>query len=274
MGRIDSPLLASPLLVTEAEFEQTELHRLAVGTCAVYSHSAPDKENPNEDALALIPCGDDGAVLVVADGLGGGRAGKEASRLAVETLKDAVSAATVDNLREAILGGIDSANQAILDLALGAATTIAVAEIQGTTMRSYYVGDSMILVCGQRGRVKFQSVAHSPVGYAVEAGLMDESEAVHHEDRHIVSNVVGTPDMRIEMGPPIDLAVHDTVVLSSDGLSDNLYNEEIVEHVRKGPLSRVAADLVGVVHRRMTNPDSDRPHKPDDLTYIVFRRDS
>jgi serine/threonine protein phosphatase PrpC len=272
MGRVEAKPLATSLMVTEAEHEQAELQRLAVGTCAIYSHCAPDKESPNEDALVLIPCGDDAAVLVVADGLGGGRAGKEASRLAVQMLREAVESVPAERLREAILGGIESANQAILDLALGAATTVAVAEIQGDTMRSYYVGDSMILVCGQRGKVKFQSVAHSPVGYAVEAGLIDESEAVHHEDRHIVSNVVGTAEMRIEIGPTIELAPRDTVVLASDGLADNLYNEEIVEQVRKGPLLKAANALAAVVQGRMTNPSGERPHKPDDLTYILFRR--
>ncbi len=272
MGRLTLPARNTPLLVTEAEHEHAELYRLATGDCAIYSHCAPGKDNPNEDALALIPWDAGAAVLVVADGLGGGRAGKEASRLAVELLTRAVSEASIEGLREAILGGIESANQAILDLALGAATTVAVAEVRGATMRTYHVGDSMILACGQRGRIKFQSVAHSPVGYAVEAGLMDESEAVHHEDRHLVSNVVGTPDMRIDMGPTIELARHDTVVLASDGLADNLYMEEIVEQVRMGTLQRAADGLAAATRSRMTNPSAQRPHKPDDLTFILYRR--
>jgi serine/threonine protein phosphatase PrpC len=257
--------------VTEAEHDHAEICRLAAGYCAIFSHRAPDKDSPNEDALAVIPHGRDAAVLVVADGLGGGRAGKEASRLAVETLAQAVTEATADGLREAILNGIEASNRAILDLALGAATTLVVATIQANVMRSYHVGDSMILACGQRGRIKFQSVAHSPVGYAVEAGLIDESEAVHHEDRHLVSNVVGSSEMRIEMGPTIKLATYDTVVLASDGLADNLYMEEIVDRVRKGPLQQAADDLAADARERMLKPSGQRPHKPDDLTLIVFR---
>jgi serine/threonine protein phosphatase PrpC len=269
---MSDPIRSTPLLVTEAEHDRAEIYHLAAGSCAIYSHRAPDKDSPNEDALALIPRGKDAAVLVVADGLGGGRAGKEASRLAVETLAQSVAEVAADGLREAILGGIEASNRAILDLALGAATTVVVVEIQANVMRSFHVGDSMILACGQRGRIKFQSVAHSPVGYAVEAGLMDESEAVHHEDRHLVSNVVGSPEMRIEMGPTIKLASYDTVVLASDGLADNLYMEEIVDQVRKGPLQQSADNLAADARERMLRPSGQRPHKPDDLTFILFRR--
>jgi serine/threonine protein phosphatase PrpC len=130
----------------------------------------------------------------------------------------------------------------------------------------------MILAVGQRGRVKLQTVSHSPVGYAYEAGLLDETEAMHHEDRHLVSNVIGSPDMRIEIGPPVCLAPRDTLLLASDGLLDNLYNDEIVERARKGPLKGVVHSLAGACRERMTHPQQGAPSKPDDLTLVVFRR--
>ncbi|MGI9590762.1 MAG: PP2C family protein-serine/threonine phosphatase, partial [Myxococcota bacterium] len=79
-----------------------------------------------------------------------------------------------------------------------------------------------ILLIGQRGRVKLQTVDHSPVGFAVEAGLLDADAALHHEDRHIISNFVGGADLRIEMGSGLHLAERDTLCLASDGLADNL----------------------------------------------------
>jgi len=105
-----------------------------------------------------------------------------------------------------------------------------------------------ILLVGQRGKRKLQNVAHSPVGFAVEAGLLDESEAMHHEDRHIVSNMLGAADMRIEVGSSRRIAPRDTLLIASDGLSDNLDPEEMVERMRAGPLlegaRRLAADRV------------------------------
>ncbi len=129
----------------------------------------------------------------------------------------------------------------------------------------------MILVVGQRGKLKLQTVPHSPVGYAVEAGLLDEKEAIHHEDRHLVSNIVGSPEMTIEVGRTLKLRPRDTVVLGSDGLFDNLHVEEITEIVRKGPLAAAASALADICRRRMDEPEPGRPSKPDDLTFLVYR---
>ena len=103
---------------------------------------------------------------------------------------------------------------------------------------------------------------------------MNEKEAMNHEDRHLVLNAVGSPDMRIEMGAHIDLAPLDTVLVASDGLFDNLRTEEIVECIRKGPLVEGVAKLAADAHERMTQPKANAPSKPDDLTVIAFRMKS
>jgi serine/threonine protein phosphatase PrpC len=176
-------------------------------------------------------------------------------------------------LRTAILNGIEQANQAVCDLGVGAATTFAAVEIQSGSVRPYHVGDSLILLVGQRGRVKLETVSHSPVGFALEAGVMGHGEAMHHEDRHLVSNVLGAPDMRIEVGSERTLAPRDTLVIASDGLSDNLFVREIADHVRRGPLRDAAESLTSTARRRMYAPEDDEPSKADDLTLLAFRRD-
>ena len=244
------------------------------GVAAVISRPCPGKLSPNEDAAALVAWDDDCGVLVVADGMGGGRAGEQASRLAVEAVASAVASAAASDvqLRTAILNGIEQANQAVKDLAIGAATTLAAVEISAGEARPYHVGDSLVLVLGGRGKIKLQTTAHSPVGFGVEAGLLDESEAMHHEDRHLVSNMVGTDSMRIELGAPLRLAANDTVLLATDGLSDNLHVEEIVEMARKGSLEQAASRLAATAAERMHQATDGLPSKPDDLTLLLFRR--
>jgi serine/threonine protein phosphatase PrpC len=173
--------------------------------------------------------------------------------------------------RPAILNGIEAANRVIRDLGVGAATTIAAVEIRGGMIRPYHVGDSLILVVGQKGKVKLQTVAHSPVGYGVEAGLLDETEAMHHEDRHVVSNIVGSHEMRIEVGPQLKLAPRDSVLIASDGLADNLLVEEVIERVRKGPLLDAVRLLASDALLRMSRREGSAPSKPDDLTILAFR---
>ncbi len=159
----------------------------------------------------------------------------------------------------------------MLSLALGAATTLTVVEFDGETVRHYHVGDSMVLLTGQRGKVKMQSIPHSPVGYAVESGMLDETDAMHHEDRHVISNVIGSADMRIEVGSAVPVAPRDTLVLASDGLSDNLHMPEIVECVRKGPIADAARELARQARERMEWEGEGEPSKPDDLTFVLFR---
>jgi serine/threonine protein phosphatase PrpC len=144
-------------------------------------------------------------------------------------------------------------------------------EIRDRVVRPYHVGDSAILLVGQRGKLKFQTIAHSPIGYAVEAGLIDEKDAIHHDQRHVISNVIGSSEMRIEIGPAIQMAARDTLVLASDGLLDNLLPAEIVDLVRTGPLDKAVDQLVATATARMNAEGGSAPSKPDDLTVIAFR---
>jgi len=243
------------------------------GRTVVFSTAAPGSNGVNEDAVAVIACGPQSGILAVADGLGGGPEGEQASRIAVETLQEQVLQyqGDCDQLREVILSAIEVANEKIIALGGGAGTTLSVVELHGSWARTYHAGDSMVLVTGQRGKIKLQTVSHAPVSYAMEAGLLDESEAIGHSDRHLVSNVLGANDLRIEMGSKMRLAMKDTLLVASDGLWDNFYTEEIIERIRKGPLHKAAAGLVQESTQRMAHPRDGEPSKVDDLSFILYR---
>ena len=257
----------------DRDMTEADLCAIGAGQAAVFSSRCPEKSTPNEDAAVLIPTNGDSAVLVVADGLGGEQAGDQAARLAIECMIESIQepAAEEGLLRTAVLNGFERANEAVLGLGVGAATTLAVVEIAGRVARPYHVGDSMILIVGQRGKIQLQTTAHSPVGFAVESGMLDEKEAIHHEQRHIVSNVIGSASMKIEIGPTIQLKPYDTVLIASDGLFDNLHVREIVDRIRKGRLDEAARRLVDATRRRMDGSNEAQPSKPDDLTFILFR---
>ncbi len=239
-----------------------------------YSCHAPDKDSANEDAVAAIPYGPDAVVLVIADGAGGLPAGRRAARTAVGSLAKSLQVAMSETmlLRSAILNGIEAANQAVLSLANGSATTMTVVAIEGLIARSYQVGDSEAMIVGQRGRIKSQTMAHSPTGFAVEAGFLDERAALHHEERHLVSNFIGTTDMHIDMGAEVKLKPRDTVLLASDGLTDNIHVHEIVQMIRTGPLADAIDSISSLARRRMSVESKHQPSKPDDLSVILFRK--
>lgn len=246
----------------------------AGGNVVAYTCRAPDKETENEDTVAVIPYGPAAAVLVVADGAGGLPAGKRASLTAVTSLVDSMQHAMAETmlLRTAILNGIEAANAAVQEIGNGSATTLTVITIEGLIVRAYQVGDSQAIVVGQRGVIKLQTTPHSPTGFAVEAGFLGQKEALHHEDRHLVSNFLGTQEMRIDVGGEVRLRPRDTILLASDGLMDNVHLDEIIERVRKGPLDTAAERVISLAHRRMGGVSEGQPSKPDDLSLILYRK--
>jgi serine/threonine protein phosphatase PrpC len=263
------------LICLDRNQDKAELHGLATGRCAVFSRRAPAKVTPNEDAAVVIPAGPDAGVLAVADGCGGMAGGERAARIAIESLVSSVKTRVRDHaevsMRAAILDGIENAHRSVREMGTGAATTLSVVEVCGHTIRPFHVGDSMTLLVGNRGKLKLQTKSHSPVGYAVAAGVMDEQEALHHDERHLVSNVIGTEDTHIEIEPTRRLAPRDTLLIASDGLADNLHVKEIVEIIRKGDLLAAANRLVAVATERMHTESGSKPSKPDDLTVVLFR---
>lgn len=263
--------MEKPLIHTEAELVGPLNLSCEAGVAVLFTARCPGEERPNEDAIAALPV-PGGTLLAVCDGVGGAPAGQHAAAAVLDGLA-AETAALEDpaNLRAAILDGIERGNRRIRDDGVGAGCTLALAEIAGDRVRPYHVGDSGLILTGQRGRIKMQTVDHSPVGFAVESGMLDADEAMHHEDRHIVSNLIGAPDMRIEIGSPVKMASFDTLVLASDGVFDNLSREELVELIRSGPLPSVATRLASRLEQRMTAPGEGEPSKPDDASFILFR---
>lgn len=241
-----------------------------------YSQKAPEKPGPNEDSLGFV-LHRNKAILVVADGVGGAPKGEEASQAAVSSLvktfsKEENLAADEHEFRHLMIDAIEKAQENIVKLNNGARTTLTACGIHNGNLRSYQIGDSSLLVCGQKGLLKYKATEHSPTGFAVEAGLMTELEAMSHPDRNIVSNVMGEDDMHIGIGPEIELAEFDTILVASDGLFDNYTSDELVEIIRKESLQEVMQQLV-TLGKQMLDPEARKNlHKTDDLSFIVCRR--
>lgn len=269
-----TPPFDQMLLLDGAEAPDRQAVDMGGGRLVAFTSRAPDKETENEDTVAAIPWGPDACVLVVADGAGGLPAGKRASLLSVMALAKSldVSLGKTLLLRNAILNGIEAANEAVKAQGNGSATTMTIITIEGRLARSYQVGDSEAMIVGQRGKVRLQTLPHSPTGFAVEAGFLNERAALHHAERHLVSNLVGSDDMRIDVGAGVRLKPRDTVLLASDGLTDNLHVGEVIDRMRTGSLDDAAERLTSLAARRMADGDSSMPSKPDDLSILLFRK--
>lgn len=257
----------------DAELLDPDVFELAGGMAAVLSMRRPEKMTANQDAAAIIAAGAGAAVLVVADGCGGMASGEQAARIAIECLAAHISAAALTeggSIRSAILDGVEAANRQILELKNGAGATLAVVQLEGGEARPYHVGDAQILLVGGRGKIKLLTTAHSPVGYAVEAGLLEEHEAMDHDERHLVSNYLGSEGMHVEVGSARKLSSRDGLLVASDGVLDNLAIDEIIAILKGGTAATAATQIAAIASRRMQVAQDGLPHKPDDLTLIVY----
>ncbi|MFH1754387.1 MAG: protein phosphatase 2C domain-containing protein, partial [Candidatus Latescibacterota bacterium] len=164
-------------IYSDTNMDTPELISAAHGQVGIFSARSPDPAQiSNEDAAALFIVDEHRAVLALADGVGGIRGGELASSAAIQQLHAALGNGIPEDkgLRTCIIDAFENANQKVVDSGLGSATTFAVVEISSGSIRPYHAGDSEILTVGSHGRIKLQTVSHSPVGYAVESGVLDE----------------------------------------------------------------------------------------------------
>ncbi len=127
----------------------------------------------------------------------------------------------------------------------------------------YYLGNRKKYIL-KSGKTDKEKLRHDLIKIITSLGIAAE--------RHLVSNFLGTTDMRIDVGTEVVLRPRDTIMLASDGLMDNVHVDEIIERIRKGPLDNAAGAVITLANRRMAGPTATQPSKPDDLSLILFRK--
>lgn len=261
-----------PLVLSKQDCVSKKFNLLhSSGVCL--TQKSQDKEGPNEDAFLAMQLDEGTAVLAVADGLGGYSAGEYAATLQLSMLRDKLKSIHASDLehgtevRNSILDAIDNCNQQLLSENNRSATTILVVEINDNRLRTYHAGDSSAILVGQRGALKMKTLSHSNVSLGIEAGLLEPHQETEHEDRHYLTNYVGTTEMRIDISTTIESAKFDTLLLCSDGLTDNLSIEDITAVIRAGSIEKCLQNLQTECAVAMQQENG----RFDDLTLCLFR---
>lgn len=261
-------------IFSKQSFDEPRLHETPGYELAYFTTACPTTDEINEDSIAFFDISESRIVLAVADGAGGYPTGEEASHCLVSMVGEkleSVDKKSLEGFRNPILDGIEAANASLMELGTGAKTTATVCEIVDGRFRSYQVGDSGALVCGQKGKEKFRTVFHSPVGYGVEAGLIGEEEALSEPDLNMVANIVGDRDMAIEIGPVVNLDERDSILVASDGVFDNFTGTDLAEMIRTGSILEAGEQIVGFFRERLASDPEAKRTKFDDLSFFIFR---
>jgi protein phosphatase len=216
----------------------------------------------NEDTYVVAP-----PLFAVADGMGGAQAGEVASRLAASAL-EADDSNGLHGL-ERLDALIQEANRRIYDRATtdpsasGMGTTMTVALVEGMTVAIGHVGDSRAyLVRGER--MEQLTEDHSLVNELMKSGKLSEEEAQVHPQRSVITRAVGTdPDVDVDAFT-IEAEEDDVFLLCSDGLTDMVEDEEILElvHAHRGDLRKAVKVLVAA---------ANRGGGEDNITAVAFR---
>jgi len=235
------------------------------------------KRTDNEDALFLDP---EAHLYIVADGMGGHQAGEVASRIVVDTLRDYVKRFRQDDgaeeMAEAdetlskeanrLLAGIQLANLGVNRLShakgsyRGMGTTVSAVLFTDETLIAANVGDSPIFLI-HNNSVERLSVPHTLMA---EQAAIDPAGAARlgSEYRHMLTRAVGIEESVDAAVCEIPLYRGDVVVIGSDGLTDQVSQDEILEIVKAARPEKACRALVDLANERGGD---------DNVTVIVAR---
>ena len=227
-------------------------------------------------------------VAVVADGIGGNNAGEIASRITVEKIRSVMRSESTLPIPERMEQAIQLANQEVFNAAQNSASTrgmgstVVIAALADDLLYVVHVGDSRAYL--MRNNTAFRlTLDHTWAQEAIDHGILTPEAARVHPNRNVIKRYVGVDEAiaidhqmidigqapediegagRWPMVEQVKLQPGDTVLLCSDGLTDELTDDEIKAAVRKYETQTAADQLVA-----MANAHGGR----DNITVVLLR---
>lgn len=198
------------------------------------------KRKSNQDFVFSSdePIGNLPNLYIVADGMGGHRAGDFASRFTVEAFTDTVRNSREENPISIIDEAVNFANLALIDKASenvemkGMGTTLVVATVIGDSIYIANVGDSRLYLVNE----DIQQITrdHSLVAEMVNMGELDKKSARTHEKKNIITRAIGADSELVADYFEIEYSAGDVILMCSDGLTNMVEDEDIKNIINEG----------------------------------------
>jgi len=196
-----------------------------------------------------------GHLLIVADGVGGGRAGREASHWAIRVAAERYNDSPDPNLGTALRAAVEAANASLYQYlqstgAQGAGCTMVATVIHGNALYVANVGDSRAYLI-RNGQISQLTRDHTLTQQKLDRGLIRPDQAEMDPDSNVLTRSMGAgPSVQVDLFPPLQLAPGDTVLLCSDGLTDMLPDHDIANLATKGSPRKAVERLIAAANRR------------------------
>ena len=198
----------------------------------------------NQDAYRVERLGDNALLAVVCDGMGGAKSGKVASRLASEVFTEEVKRSfspemTPKETERMLRSAVTLANISVFEHSQlsaefdGMGTTLVACLISGRGCHVLNVGDSRAYHVDPDG-VTCVTTDHSVVELMVQRGELTPEEAKSHPSKNIITRAVGTSPQVFSDVFRVELHRGDCLLLCSDGLSNQMDDQEILFEIAHG----------------------------------------
>ena len=192
------------------------------------------KRELNQDYVftAELPVGKLPNLYLVADGMGGHKAGGYASKYAVETIVEVVNSSKEEDVFTILYQAIVEANYRIRKKAsedesmMGMGTTLVAATVMNDVLRVANVGDSRLYLVNEG--IQQITIDHSYVEEMVRMGGLDREQARNHKNKNIITRAIGAQSAVNPDFFEVNLKKGDRIFMCTDGVSNMLTDEEIL----------------------------------------------
>lgn len=194
-------------------------------------------------------------LCIVADGMGGHKAGEYASKCAVETMVGAINLSKEEEPRKVLTAAIRRANEKVRQKATtddnfkGMGTTVVAETFDGQTLLVANVGDSRMYFINDE--IQQITTDHSLVEEMIKMGGLEREKARNHPDKNIITRAIGVVDLVDADFFTIDnIQPGDTILMCSDGLTNMVEDNEILEIIKqKESLEDTARKLISAANK-------------------------
>jgi PPM family protein phosphatase len=211
----------------------------------------------NEDSYGFFRLGADEVLAVVADGVGGHASGEIASRMAVEMIQKVYAEERGEkDILDGLKSAFEAANFTILQKSFeqeelnGMGTTATALVLKGDQAFVGHMGDSRAYLFRDSTPLQLTK-DHSIVNRLVEQGLLSRKEANRHPQRNVIYKTLGlNMDSDLQLLGPIPVSANDILLLCSDGLTNLVADQEILEVVKRESPQHACENLIQLANQR------------------------
>jgi len=198
-----------------------------------------------------------GELLIVCDGMGGHKGGETASRLAVDVIKNHFENLNADyDVKLELLNALTAANIKLVETAgedkslAGMGSTAVIVLFKDDLAYTANLGDSRIYLVRDE-KIKQLTTDHSLVQQMIDSDMLSAEEAENHPKKNVITKSLGREGaVEPDTTEPIELLKNDKFILCTDGLTNYVRDEEILNIAANNPVQQAAGKLVDMANQK------------------------